>query len=68
MRIGHRVAWLVTAAALAFPAVVSAHGFEEELNEPRALSPWDVLALAVLVAMATLYVRGSVRLRNRGAQ
>ncbi|HTM04164.1 MAG TPA: cytochrome c oxidase assembly protein [Vicinamibacterales bacterium] len=71
MRVGDRVARtrraLVTAAAVVSPAVLYAHGLEEELNEPRALSPWDILALAVLVGMATLYVRGSVHLRNRGA-
>jgi putative membrane protein len=53
--------------ALALTARLNAHGVAEALTEPRALSPWDVLAVAVLITGGVLYAAGSWRLARRGA-
>jgi putative membrane protein len=47
---------------VAFSATLHAHGVAEELTEPRALSPWDLLALGVLGTTAAAYARGSYRM------
>lgn len=47
--------------------VASAHGLEHELTTPRALSPWDLAATALLALVGGLYVLGVRRLRTRGA-
>lgn len=54
-------------AAIVVPAVLQAHGLGEELTTPRALSPWDLLAIAVLLVTALLYTRGTLRMARRGA-
>jgi len=47
---------------------IEAHGIAEGLNEPRALSPWDLLTCALLLGMALLYARGSRTMAARGAR
>src|SRR4029453_7227734 len=48
--------------------VANAHGgLEHELTTPRALSPWDVMAVAVLALVGALYVFGLRRMATRGA-
>jgi putative membrane protein len=47
--------------------VLSAHGIAEELNEPRAWSPWDVSTIGLLIVIAALYFKGTHRLKERGA-
>jgi len=55
----------VFAVLVTVPA--GAHTVAEELTEPRALSPWDLLAVAVLVTGGLLYASGTRRLARRGA-
>jgi putative membrane protein len=43
-----------------------AHG-DETLTSPRALSPFDLLALTFLLTIGILYAAGTYRLRARGA-
>jgi putative membrane protein len=52
---------------LLFAVPLSAHGVAEELNEPRALSPWDLLAIALLCGAGVLYARGSLVMARRAA-
>lgn len=59
------LALLLVASA---PAVLVAHGDEvHSINAPRALSPWDLAILAILLAAGTLYVLGAAKLTRRGA-
>jgi putative membrane protein len=48
-------------------ASLDAHGADHTLTAPRALSPFDVAVIAVLLAMAMLFVAGIIRLRRAGA-
>jgi putative membrane protein len=61
-----RVAITVLLAALV-QVTLAAHGVAEGLNEPRALSPWDVFATALLIALGFLYALGSRRMSVRHA-
>jgi putative membrane protein len=58
---------LALLTAWVFTASLSAHGVIEELNRPRALSPWDLAALTILGMAALLYARGSIRMARRHA-
>lgn len=62
MRIG--VAAALVAAAIALAAIA---GGTSGLTEPGALSIWDLAVVALLSAMGMLYLRGAMRLRDRGA-
>lgn len=46
---------------------VAAHGLSDELSQPGALSPWDLLALGGLAVAGALYACGTARLARRGA-
>ena len=37
------------------------------MNEPKALSPWDLAVVALLMILGVLYLIGSIRLKRRGA-
>jgi putative membrane protein len=59
------------AVALGFivmQAIVFAHGDDvHSINDPRALSPWDLGVLGCLAAAGTLYVLGALKFARRGA-
>lgn len=61
-----RVAFVVLIGAV-LTSRLEAHGIVEELTEPRALSPWDLLAVTALGITAVLYAAGSLRLLQRRA-
>ena len=49
-------------------AVLSAHGDEvNSINAPRALSPWDLAVLGLLLVVGTLYLLGVIKLARRAA-
>jgi putative membrane protein len=58
----------ITVALVAGGAVpLVAHGADvHAIGDARALSPWDLAALAALVGLGVLYLRGLRRLRRRG--
>lgn len=58
---------LAVLAGVLLPAVAGAHGLEEELTEPRALSPWDLLAIGMVLVAGVLYFAGCRVLASRGA-
>ena len=63
MRVALAVVW-----ACVFAVGASAHGVVEELNAPRALSPWDLVAMSVIAGAGVLYALGSRRMSSRGAK
>jgi putative membrane protein len=51
---------------LSAPVSLLAHGDElHEINAPRALSPWDVSVLGLLLIVGTLYFLGAAKLARR---
>ena len=62
-----RVAATAIAIAIFLGATPAAHALAEHLKQPGALSPWDFLAIVLLLAIAVLYVSGSLRVAARGA-
>ena len=46
-------------------AAPAAHDLAEHLKQPGALSPWDFLAIVLLLTIAMLYVSGSRRIAAR---
>jgi putative membrane protein len=67
MRIGRIPLALVLCGA--WSATLLAHGSVlHDINAPRALSPWDLAVLFLLVVMGALYARGAFRLARRSAR
>ena len=65
---GRRWVMAAFASLTASQATLFAHGDElHELTAPRALSPFDLLVIAFLLAIGMLYAAGTARLRARGA-
>jgi cytochrome c oxidase assembly factor CtaG len=64
MRIAQRTAFAI--AMVATETILSAHEFDS-ITEPRALSPFDLLVIGLLVAMGAMYLVGSIRLARRQA-
>ena len=63
-----RITALLAALLFASADVVLAHGDEvHSINSPRALSPWDLAVLGLLLVGGTFYLLGAVKLARRGA-
>jgi putative membrane protein len=58
----------MAAAIVLCAARLAAHGGNAHINgDAHALSPWDLAAICFLITIGIFYLRGSLRLRARGA-